>query len=370
VPITSRLRPADVLVPAAILALGTLELALTQPEGWGYGVVAEAGAALLLVGRRFWPLLLCPAAATVAAVMPWFGPALDDVATPILILALACYSLARRVADLRGLLGIGWMLAVFAVDYVGVDARAHDVTDAVFLLTLVLPPYAFGRITRRLAVQSALLLQAQEQIRADAVRAERDRIARDLHDVIAHSVSAMVVQTAAAQDLVRSDPDRAGALLADVADTGRRALSETGRLLHVLRDDADELGLRPAPGLAELPDLVAQFRERGLDIDADLPDPVPSVPAGVDVSAYRIAQEVLTNALRYAVDRTVALRVALAGPVLEIRASNPSDGRTGDGSGLGLLGVAERVKVLGGTLRHGHDSGRFELEAEIPVVGA
>lgn len=364
------LRPGDVLVPVAILALGTLELALTQPTGWGYGVAAEAVAALLLVGRRFWPLLLCPAAATVALVMPWVGPALDDVATPILLLALACYSLARRIADLRGLIGIGWILAMFAVDYAGVDARAHDVTDAVFLATLVLPPYVFGRITRRLAVQSALLLKAQEQVRADAVRAERDRIARDLHDVIAHSVSAMVVQTAAAQDLVRTDPDRAGALLADVADTGRRALSETGRLLHVLRDDADELGLRPAPGLAELPDLVQQFRAQGLDVDADLPDPVPSVPAGVDVSAYRIAQEVLTNALRYAADRTVALRVALSGPTLEIRASNRSDGRTGAGSGLGLLGVAERVKVLGGTLRHGHEGGRFELEADLPVVGA
>ncbi len=180
----------------------------------------------------------------------------------------------------------------------------------------------------------------------------------------------MVVQTAAAQDLVRSDPSGPATLLADVADTGRRALSETGRLLHVLRDDADELGLRPAPGLAELPDLVQQFRDRGLEVDADLPDPVPSVPAGVDVSAYRIAQELLTNALRYATDRTVALRVALTGSTLEIRASNASDGRTGVGSGLGLLGVAERVKVLGGTLRQGHDGGRFELEAALPVVGA
>lgn len=369
-PIPSRLRPADILVPAGILALGTLELALARPAGWGYGVVAELAAALLLVGRRFWPLVLCPLAATVVLVIPWFGPALDDVATPILILALACYSLARRIADLRGLVGIGWMLAMFALDYVGVDTRSHDITDVVFLLTLVLPPYVFGRITRRLAVQSALLLRAQEQIRADAVRAERDRIARDLHDVIAHSVSAMVVQTAAAQDLVRSDPDRADALLADVADTGRRALSETGRLLHVLRDDADELGLRPAPGLAELPDLVQDFRARGLDVDADLPDPVPSVPAGVDVSAYRIAQEVLTNALRYAADRTVALRVALSGATLSISASNASDGRSGSGSGLGLLGVAERVKVLGGTLRHGNDGGRFELEAKLPVAGA
>ena len=129
------------------------------------------------------------------------------------------------------------------------------------------------------------------------MRAERDRIARELHDVIAHSVSAMVVQTAAAQDLVRTDPDRAERVLADVADTGRRALAETGRLLHVIRDDADELGLAPAPGLADLPALVEAFRASGLTVDLDVREPLPALPVGVDVSAYRIVQEALTNAL-------------------------------------------------------------------------
>ena len=100
------------------------------------------------------------------------------------------------------------------------------------------------------------------------MRAERDRIARELHDVIAHSVSAMVVQTAAAQDLVRTDPDRAEAVLADVADTGRRALAETGRLLHVIRDDADELGLEPGAGLS--PTSTGWWRSSGpsgLEVD-------------------------------------------------------------------------------------------------------
>jgi signal transduction histidine kinase len=358
------------LVPAAVVALGIVELAVTSPVGWGYGVAFEVLAGLALVWRRLFPMLVSPLAAAGLLAIPWIGPALDDVATPILLVALLCYSLGRWVADLRGLVGIGIIGAMVLVDYLFIDGRSHDVTDVVFVATLLLPPFVFGRIIRKLAVQSELLLQAQEQVRAEAVRAERDRIARDLHDVIAHSVSAMVVQTAAAQDLVRSDPDRAGALLADVADTGRRALSETGRLLHVLRDDADELGLRPAPGLAELPDLVQQFRQQGLAVQADLPEPVPSVPAGVDVSAYRIAQEVLTNALRYAADRTVALRVALTGATLSIHASNASDGSTGVGSGLGLLGVAERVKVLGGTLRHDTTGGRFELEARLPVAGS
>ncbi len=124
-----------------------------------------------------------------------------------------------------------------------------------------------GSPPRRSSSRSARLLVTRE-----AVRAERDRIARELHDVIAHSVSAMVVQTAAAQDLVRTDPDRAERVLRDVADTGRRALVETGRLLHVIRDDADELGLNPAPGVADLDRLVQEFRAEGLDVDLSVDD--------------------------------------------------------------------------------------------------
>jgi signal transduction histidine kinase len=367
-----RARPQlfDVLVPAAIAALGTVELALTAPPAWGYGVALELLACGLLTARRRWPLVVAPAAAAVVLLMPWFGPQLEDVATPILVLALACFSLGRRVDDLRGLVGIGLIGAMLLVDYTLVDLRSHDVTDVVFVSTLLVPPFVFGRIARRLAVQAEQLRLHQAAERDRALREERDRIARDLHDVLAHSLSAMTVQTAAAQDLVRSDPARAEALLTDVAATGRRALHETGRLLHVLRDEDGELGLRPAPGVADLPALVEEFRGRGLDVRAELPSSGLGLPGGVDVSAYRIAQEVLTNALRYAPDRSAEISVRAADGVLTIVTSNGCDGRTGAGSGLGLLGVAERVKVLGGTLWHGSRQGRFELRATLPLAGS
>jgi signal transduction histidine kinase len=253
-------------------------------------------------------------------------------------------------------------------DYTLVDLREHDLSDVLFVLVLVTPPYVLGRLTRRLAIQKELLEERQELVRREAARHERDRIAREMHDVIAHSISAMVVQTAAAQDLVRSDPARAEAVLSDVADTGRRAIAETGRLLRVLRDDEDELGLEPAPGLADLPGLVAAFRASGLDVDVDIPSRLPELPAGVDVSAYRIVQEALTNALRYGSDRTARLRVSATAAGLSIEATNPSTGRTGTGSGLGLVGVAERVALLGGQLSHGVRDGRFELHASLPVA--
>jgi signal transduction histidine kinase len=362
----------DVLLPAGIGALGVTEMAVLDLDGWGWGALLEVVACALLVGRRQNPLVFATLAELVLLVIPYVGPQLDEPAAPILVLAVSIYSLARWVPDLRGLVALGLVLLMLFGDYVFVDTRAHNLSDAMFVLSLVAPPYVLGRITRRLAVQKEMLEQHQALVRREAVRSERDRIAREMHDVIAHSISAMVVQTSAAQDLVRSDPDRAERVLADVADTGRQAIAETGRLLHVLRDDADELGLAPAPGLADLPGLVAAFRESGLAVDLDLPDPLPHVPDGVDVSAYRIIQEALTNALRYGSDRTTSLRLVSTPTALSIEASNPmgglSDGRTSSGAGLGLLGIAERVALLGGELSHGVRDGRFVLTASLPVA--
>jgi signal transduction histidine kinase len=362
------LRWRDVIVPAALVLVGALELAGTRSAGWGYALGLEVVAATLLIWRRPLALWATPLAAIVLLQMPWIGPQLDDVAAPILFCTVCGYALARWVDDYKGLIGIAAILFVFFIDYRFVDTRVHGIGDVIFVVTLILPPYVLGRLTHKLAVQKDLLERNQELVMRDAARAERDRIARELHDVIAHSVSAMVVQTAAAQDLVRSDPDRAEAVLADVATTGRHALSETGRLLHAIRDEADELGLAPTPGLADLPALLDRFRASGLDVSVHLDEPLPALPAGVDVSAYRIVQEALTNALKYGADRTAALRLGRTPGGLSIRASNPTGGGTGAGSGLGLLGIGERVAMLGGSLTHGVDpDGCFQLAAELPV---
>ena len=365
------LRWPDVLLPVGLVALGAVELVASQFDGWGWGLALEVAAGLVLVWRRPHPLWAAPLAVAVLLVMPWIGPQLDEPAVPILFFAVACYALGRWVRDLRGLVGIGVMVLVLLGDYVFADDRLHNISDVFFVSALLVPPYVVGRIARRLADQTEQLRAAQAVIAAQAARDERDRIARELHDVIAHSVSAMVVQTAAAQDLVRSDPDRAGRILADVADTGRQALSETGRLLHVIRDTDDELGLAPVPGVADVPALVERFRADGLDVDLalELPEPTPQLPSGVDISAYRIVQEALTNALRYAPDGAAQLRLRATPHQVAIEASNSSAGRTGSGSGLGLLGIAERVSVLGGTLTHGTGpDGRFRLDATLPVT--
>jgi signal transduction histidine kinase len=336
---------------------------------WGLGAVLEVVGCSVLVLRRIHALVAPTVAMVVVLLMPALGVPLDKPSVPIAIWALSFFSLARYVADLRGLLGFVLVLGVVFVDYHSFDTRHHNWTDVIFVLVLATPPYVLGRVMRRVSEQKDELEQAQHLVRAQAIRDERDRIARDLHDVIAHSVSAMVVQTAAAQDVVRSDPGRAEKILADVAETGRRALAETGRLLHVIRDTADELGLEPSPGLAQVPALVDRFRGNGLRVELQIEQPLADLPAGLDVSAYRIVQETLTNALRYAADGAVRLTVRSDPSSVSISAANRLNGSRGAGSGLGLLGMAERVAVLGGTLTHGvRESGRFELEATLPVA--
>jgi len=365
--VTPQVRWRDAVLPAVLALLVVLELAaLDAPGRVAAGAVLVLTCAVL-VPRRRWPLVCGTLAGVLCTVPPWIGPAIEDVATPILILALASYSLARWIESYLGLVGLGIVLFSLSFDYVTVDARAHDVTDVVFLLALLVPPYVVGRVTKRLSDYGQLLEREQELVRHAAVRDERDRIARELHDVIAHSVSAMVVQVAVAKDLVRRDPDRAVEVLDATADTGRRALAETGRLLHVIRDSADELGLTPVPGLADLAELVDGFRKRGLQVDLRTSGDLLDLPVGVDVSAYRIVQEALTNAHRYSSDGTTVLCLDLAPGAVAISATNPTSGSTGTGSGLGLAGMAERVALLGGSLTTRAEGGHFTLDARLPV---
>ena len=131
----------DVLVPAGVLAVATVEAAGSGLDDWGVGVAVQAVVAVLLVWRRRLPLVLGTTAGLMLLSLPWYGPQLDDLATPILFMAVIGYALARWIADLRGLIGIAAQLAGYLAAYLTVDTRSHDITDAVFVLSLFVPPY-------------------------------------------------------------------------------------------------------------------------------------------------------------------------------------------------------------------------------------
>ncbi|WP_238006274.1 histidine kinase [Dactylosporangium sp. AC04546] len=210
------------------------------------------------------------------------------------------------------------------------------------------------------------LEREQEQRTALAVAAERGRITRELHDVVAHGLSVMVVQAQGAKAMLTREPDRTEAALANIVVTGRASLAEMRRLLGLVRTGTD---LTPQPGLATLPGLVDGVRDSGTPIDFRVTGEPPTLPAVVELAAYRIVQEALTNALKHATPGascTVALDFDPTG--LTIRVADTGDPVPQPVPGNGLRGITERVHALGGELRAGPAPGGFEVWARLPVA--
>ena len=240
------------------------------------------------------------------------------------------------------------------------------VEDTLFALVLVLVAWAYGEIVRnrRAAIDEAARRAASE---------EQARIARELHDVIAHSVSVIVVQAAAANEILDDRPDQARAALRSIETAGRDALRELRLLLAVDRSGADAGPAHPQPGLDRLDELVEPLRAAGLDVAVRWDGPARTLPAGLDLSAFRIVQEALTNTLRHAHATHAEVTVRLAADVLELDVVD--DGRgvargPGDGTGRGLAGMRERAALHGGTLEAGPARrGGYRIHARLPLEG-
>ena len=223
----------------------------------------------------------------------------------------------------------------------------------------------------------AARLEREREEKADrAVADERARIARELHDVIAHNVSVMVVQAAAGEDVFDEDPGKARDSLAAVASTGRAALAELRRLLGVIRaeDDRGEPAYTPQPGIEYIDDLVRQVRETGLPVELSvLGEPRP-VPEGVGLCAYRIVQEALTNTLKHAHASTAQVQLRYVPDALELQVLDDGSRAVavnGESAGQGLIGMRERVALFGGELTAGPRRGPgYEVRARLPLEEA
>jgi len=246
--------------------------------------------------------------------------------------------------------GAAWLLGLFAHNY-----RAY---------------------AARLEQRTAELEQAREALARQAVAEERLRLARELHDVVAHAVSVIAVQSGVGAHVADSRPGEVGKALAAIEETSRAALTELRRLLGVLRQDGEtQASLNPAPGLANLEGLLAEVAEAGLAVRLRVEGAPSPLPAGVDLSAYRIVQEALTNVVKHAGpahaqvtiryrDQEVAVEVIDDGPGV---AAVAADGRRG--TGHGLIGMAERVAAFGGDLEVGpRPGGGFRVAARLPLA--
>jgi signal transduction histidine kinase len=226
---------------------------------------------------------------------------------------------------------------------------------------------------RTLQQRAADLEREQQQRAALAASAERVRITRELHDVVAHGLSVIVVQAQGAAAALHRHPERTEAALRDVIATGRSCMAEMRGLLGVVRrDPAEDPQLAPEPGVAALPALVDQVRAAGAPVVLTIEGEPAPLPVGVDLSGYRIVQESLTNTLKHAGPGAGA-RVLLAFRPGRLEIEVSDDGRgaaVADGEGTGLAGIAERVSVLGGTLVAGPSERGFLVRAVLPLAGA
>ncbi|MEV8516809.1 sensor histidine kinase [Dactylosporangium sp. NPDC051484] len=216
------------------------------------------------------------------------------------------------------------------------------------------------------------LQREQEAATRLAVDRERARLARELHDVVTHNVSVMVVQAGAARKVMDTSPDMAKEALLAVEAGGRAAMTELRQAIGLLTLDNDGTDLAPQPGLDQLPDLVARVRETGVPVELTVPPgrSAGTVPPGVGLAAYRVVQEALTNAVKHAAGSSVRVTVSAAGGVLRVEVLDDGGATAGGhGSGRGLIGLRERLAVYGGTLTAGpRPTGGFRVVAQIPLT--
>jgi signal transduction histidine kinase len=341
------------LLNVPLLLLVTLPLALRRRAPW------------LALGLAFAAVVL--PSLVVAHTLFFFGG--------LVPLAVLVYS-AARVADRRAwsvLLAPAALLLVYPL-----HVPSFDVADYAFGALLFGAAWGIARLVRRLETQRRLLadaLAAQQREQAARERAllldERARIACELHDVVAHAVSVMVVQAGAARFALGADEDEVRDRLLSVEETGRTAVGDLRRLLDLLRADEEEEIRGPQPGLAQLGRLVDELQRAGLPVRVESDELPADLPEAVDLTAYRIVQEALTNVLKHAAPDRVVVRVerTAGAVVLEVVDSGPRRPESAErlSSGHGLVGMRERVAVFGGRLEAGPAGAGWRVHAELPL---
>ena len=347
------------------------------PEGplW-FDVLALLAIVLPLLARRRFPFG-APAAMGLAAAATSF---VDKTVVPVdavtFIVGCAALflvgSLRDRAQAVAGLAVAEGVLAVVVYNGPGTHVGDFVVASIIFGIVWAIA-FGVGRksVEADEAKERAARAELEREQRAHvAVADERARIARELHDVVGHSVSVMTVQASAVRRLLRPEQERERQALLIVEQTGREALAEMRRMVGVLRRPEEAPALAPQPSLEHLEKLIESAREAGLPVDLRVEGEAVQLPAGVDLTAYRLLQEGLTNALKHAEASCAEVVVNYAEGHIELTVRD--DGRgvgNGDGGGHGLVGMRERVSVYGGELDAGpRPGGGYRLRARLPLA--
>jgi signal transduction histidine kinase len=365
----------DAVLTLAVTAMGFVEVAVGQLRGPAWATVPSVllSGAPLLWRRRFpWTALLVSYGTIFGLYLAGVDQYnyLASVASALIVV----FTFAGAVELGQAVTGLVVASALLTV------SALQGIPGIIWGNGLVLGAWAAGRAIRarrllieELARTTTALRESREQHAEDAVAAERTRIARELHDVIAHSVGVMVVQAGAAEQMIPIAPDRATTAVQSVQECGRQALTDLRRLLGVLRPDGEDAGeLAPQPGLGDVPDLLERLGAAGLAVRLTSSGRVRPLTPGVDLAAYRIVQEGLTNVLKHAGATGAFLDVRYddGGVEIEIRnaAGEATVRRRVDGAGHGLVGMRERALMCGGSFAAGpEDGGGFAVRVRLPA---
>ncbi len=379
----SRGHLADFAVAAAVFLLevaGLLSRAVNESGEFSLTLLGDipvatylllGASSIALLWRRSHPLAVL--AATLAAAIVW--DVLGLASGPSGAIVVALYGAGRHIVDDRtSVLALGMAVALGVVDDL-IEAETISAMGLSVVLTVL--AWYVGRRAKARRAYLALLEERAEYLERErtaearrAIAEERNRIARELHDVVAHRVSMITVQAGAAQTVATRDPERAVRAMEAVEDAGREALEELRQVLGVLRSDDDPDALAPLPGLDDISGLVAEMRDAGIDVVWSRED-LPPVPARIELATYRIVQEALTNVLKHAGPSPSAeVRIWTDGDMLGIEVTDQGSGETTiPGAGQGLVGMRERAVLIGGTFEAGrHPGGGFRVLARLPTA--
>ena len=370
-------RSADVALALALTVLIVVESA--AGASWGPFGRPDAGspAALLmtvpLAWRRRQPLLVFALVAVGGVLAFTQAPYVGVIAVMVAAYSVGTYSRYRLLS-----LGVVVVTATVIVTVFHGALPPLPAAAGPYAISVSLWLVGHAIRTRQLRAdafedKATRLEREQEQATQAAIAEERARIARELHDVVAHNVSVMIVQAGAARHVLKASPEQATGALRAAEASGREAMAELRHLLGLLSPDGGDMGLAPQPGVEQLETLVRRVGEAGLPVKLHVAGQPRPLPPGIDLTAYRIVQEALTNALKYAsLARTdVILDYRESGLKVEILDDGPGNARReGAETGHGLVGMRERVALYGGTLEAGPRLERgYAVRAWLPLDG-
>jgi signal transduction histidine kinase len=378
----------DALIAVVAFVAVVAEVSLEHLPSHGNRLVSLlfAPIVLLLAFRRRWPAASAIGFVVLVAIQSALhGTLVDNEFVPFASLLLLNLTLAYELEGRRLVVATA-LMAVALVTAVVIDPFNTSSTVGDFFWTLAIPvaaPIAAGRalrsralVAREMREKAAALDRQRSEQREAAIASERDRIAHELHDIVAHDVSVMIVQAAAARRLVEKDPDRAARAIAVVEGTGREALTEMRRVVGVLRRGDEDLALAPSPGLRRLDALVDRVRSGGLAVEVRIEGRPHDLPAGVDLVAYRVLQDALDNSAHHAHGGAARVRVRYEPREIQLevadrRAASATRSAPAPSAPPGLRGMHERVALYGGQLWTERDGeAGFTVRARLPLGGA